>query len=205
MLSLLWTRNGMLKIIKASCVNPVAAMVLIAAGFLAGTTASAQGAPTDYKLHAGDKIQVAVWKELELQRVIIVRPDGRFSFPLAGEVQAAGRSADDIRVEIEGRLQKYIPEPVVTVSVEEVAGNRAFVVGQVNRPGMFVMNPQFNVLQALALAGGATPFAKLDGIIILRGSGASQTALPFRYSQVTEGKSLGQNIMLESGDVVVVP
>ena len=70
---------------------------------------------------------------------------------------------------------------------------------------MFVMNPQFNVLQALALAGGATPFAKLDGIIILRGSGASQTALPFRYSHVTEGKSLGQNIMLESGDVVVVP
>ena len=108
-------------------------------------------------------------------------------------------------MEIEGRLQKFIPEPVVTVTVEEVAGNRAFVVGQVNKPGMFVMNPQLNVLQALALAGGATPFAKLDGIIILRGSGASQTALPFRYSQVTEGKSLGQNIMLESGDVIVVP
>ena len=205
MRSLLWTRNGMLRLIKTSCTNLVPTVMLVAFGLLAGAAASAQGAPTDYKLHAGDKIQVAVWKELELQRVIIVRPDGRFSFPLAGEVQAAGRSADDIRVEIEGRLQKYIPEPVVTVSVEEVAGNRAFVVGQVNRPGMFVMNPQFNVLQALALAGGATPFAKLDGIIILRGSGASQTALPFRYSQVTEGKSLGQNIMLESGDVVVVP
>jgi len=185
--------------------NSVPAVMLIAFGLLAGATASAQGAATDYKLHAGDKIQVSVWKELELQRNVIIRPDGSFSFPLAGEVLAAGRSADTVRAEIQSRLQKYIPEPVVTVTVEEVAGNRAFVVGQVNRPGMFVMNPQLSVLQALALAGGATPFAKLDGIIILRGLGASQTALPFRYSQVTEGKSLGQNIMLESGDVVVVP
>jgi len=195
----------MLRLIEASCTNLVPAVMLGAFGLLAGATASAQGVSTDYKLHAGDKIQVSVWKELELQRIVIVRPDGRFSFPLAGEVQAAGRSADNVRVEIEGRLQKFIPEPVVTVTVEEVAGNRAFVVGQVNKPGMFVMNPQLNVLQALALAGGGTPFAKLDGIIILRGSGASQTALPFRYSQVTEGKSLGQNIMLESGDVIVVP
>ena len=195
----------MLRSIKASRMNSVPAVMLIAAGLLAGATASSQGAPTDYKLHAGDKIQVSVWKELELQRMVIVRPDGRFSFPLAGEVQAAGRSADNVRVEIEGRLQKYIPEPVVTVTVEEVAGNRIFVVGQVNKPGMFIMNPQLSVLQALALAGGGTPFAKLDGIIILRGLGASQTALPFRYSQVTEGKSLGQNIMLESGDVIVVP
>jgi polysaccharide biosynthesis/export protein len=167
--------------------------------------ASGQGAPADYKLHAGDKIQVSVWKEVDLQRLVVIRPDGRFSFPLAGEVQAAGRSADDIRVDIENHLKKYIPEPVVTVSVEDTAGNRVFVIGQTNKPGMFVMNPQLSVLQALALAGGTTPFAKLDGIVIVRGSGASQTAIPFRYSQVTEGKSLGQNILLESGDVVVVP
>ena len=80
-----------------------------------------------------------------------------------------------------------------------------YVIGQVKKPGVFVMNPQLNVLQALSLAEGATPFAKLDDIIVIRGTGASQTTLPFRYSQVTEGKSLGQNILLESGDVVVVP
>ena len=91
------------------------------------------------------------------------------------------------------------------MTVEETAGNRIFVIGQVNKPGMFVMNPQVSVLQALSLAAGATPFAKLDSIIVIRGAGASQTSLPFRYSQVTEGKSLGQNILLESGDVVVVP
>jgi polysaccharide export outer membrane protein len=91
------------------------------------------------------------------------------------------------------------------VTVEEVAGNRIYVIGQVKNPGAFVMNPRLNVLQALSLAEGATPFAKLDDIIVIRGTGASQTTLPFRYSQVTEGKSLGQNILLESGDVVVVP
>jgi polysaccharide export outer membrane protein len=124
---------------------------------------------------------------------------------LTGEVKAAGRTADEIRADIENRLKKYIPEPVVTVTVEDVGGNRMYVIGQVNKPGMFIMNPQVNVLQALSLAGGTTPFAKLDGIIVIRGSGTAQTSLPFRYSQVTEGKSLGQNVMLESGDVVVVP
>jgi len=164
-----------------------------------------QGADADYKLHAGDSITVSVWKELELQRKVIIRPDGRFSFPLAGEVQAAGRNVDEVRLDIENRLKKLIPEAVVAVMVEDVAGNRIYVIGQVNKPGMYIMNPQLNVLQALSLAGGSTPFAKLDNISILRGTGASQKSLPFRYDQVVEGKSLQQNITLESGDVVVVP
>lgn len=185
-------------------------LIVCLAIVLAGVTlqsppVGAQGAPGDYKLHAGDKLQVSVWKELDLQRTLIIRPDGKFSFPLTGEVQAAGRTPDDIRADVEGRLKKYIPEPVVTVTVEDVAGNRIYVIGQVKKPGAFVMNPRLNVLQALSLAEGATPFAKLDDIMVIRGTGASQTTLPFRYSQVTEGKSLGQNILLESGDVVVVP
>ncbi len=159
----------------------------------------------DYKLHAGDKLEVAVWKELDLQRNVVIRPDGRFSFPLTGDVQAVGRSADEIRTDIESRLKRYIPEPVVTVTVTEVAGNRVYVIGQVARPGMFVMNPQLNVLQALSLAGGTTPFAKLDSISILRSSGSAQRTLPFRYSQVVDGKGLEQNVILESGDVVIVP
>jgi polysaccharide export outer membrane protein len=167
--------------------------------------AIAQEVGGEYRLHPGDSITVAVWKEIELQRKIIVRPDGRFSFPLAGEVQAAGRSADQVRQDIEVKLKSYIPEAVVTVIVEDVAGNRIYVIGQVNKPGMFVMNPQLNVLQALTLAGGSTPFAKLDNISVLRGSGSSQKTLPFRYSQVVEGKDLKQNIALESGDVVIVP
>jgi len=174
--------------------------ILLAPGW-----SEAQGAVADYKLHAGDSLEVSVWKELDLQRKVMIRPDGRFSFPLAGEVQAAGRSADEVRLDIERQLKKYIPEAVVTVMVEDISGNRVYVIGQVTKPGMFVMNPQLTVLQALSLAGGSTPFAKLDSISVIRGSGASQKTLPFRYSQVVEGKALQQNIDLESGDVVIVP
>ena len=160
---------------------------------------------TEYRLHAGDSITISVWKELDLQRKVMIRPDGRFSFPLTGEVQAAGRTPDEVRIEIENSLKKFIPEAVVTVIVEEFNGNRVYVIGQVTKPGMYVMNPSLNVLQALSLAGGSTPFAKLDDISIIRGSGPSQKTLPFRYSQVVEGKALQQNITLDSGDVVVVP
>lgn len=177
------------------------AMLLLLASF----GAYAQGAEADYRLHAGDSITVSVWKEIDLQRKVMIRPDGKFSFPLAGEILAAGRTADEVRVDIEGKLGKYIPEAVVTVIVEDFSGNRIYVIGQVNKPGMFIMNPQLTVLQALSLAGGHTPFAKLDDISIVRGLGANQKSLPFRYNQVVEGKSLQQNISLESGDVVVVP
>jgi polysaccharide export outer membrane protein len=164
-----------------------------------------QAGQGSYRLHAGDSLTVSVWKELDLQRKVMIRPDGRFSFPLAGEVQAAGRTPDEVRLDIEGKLNKFIPEAVVTVITEDFSGNRVYVIGQVNKPGMFIMNPQLTVLQALSLAGGSTPFAKLDDISILRGTGAAQKSLPFRYNQVVEGKSLQQNIALESGDVVVVP
>jgi polysaccharide export outer membrane protein len=181
------------------------AIRLIALALLPVAAGWAQEGGGDYRLHAGDSITVSVWKEPELQRKVIIRPDGRFSFPLAGEVQAAGRSAEQIRVDIETKLKKLIPEADVAVLVEDVAGNRVYVIGQVAKPGMYVMNPQLSVLQALSLAGGATPFAKLGSITVVRGSGAAQKTIPFRYEQVVEGKSLQENITLESGDVVIVP
>lgn len=161
--------------------------------------------PATYALHAGDKVEISVWKEEDLQKALIIRPDGKLSFPLAGEIDAAGKSVDAVRQEIETRLKVYIPEPVVTVTVTEVNGNVAYVIGQVTRPGAFQMNPQLNVLQALSLAGGTTPFAKTDDIIVIRGLSGGQQVLKFRFSQISQGKGLEQNVMLESGDVVVVP
>jgi polysaccharide export outer membrane protein len=187
--------------------NAFAAAALLLAGSLAVVSgrAEAQSVDGEYRIHAGDQLEVSVWKEVDLQRTALIRPDGRFSFPLTGEVQAAGRTADDIRKDIEGRLKAFIPEAVVTVTVTGVNGNSIYVIGQVNKAGAFVMNPRLNVLQALALAGGTTPFAKLDNIIIIRGGAGAQQSLPFRYNQVSEGKDLKQNIFLEAGDVVVVP
>lgn len=177
----------------------------VAAALLPIAALAADPAGADYKLHAGDKLNVSVWKELELQKDLIVAPDGKFSFPLTGEIQAAGRNVSEVRRDIEARLKKFIPEPVVNVSVLAVEGNSAFVIGQVNKPGAFVMNPQLTVLQALTLAGGGTAFAKLDNIIIIRGGDGSQDVKRFKFSQVSEGKSLEQNVLLQSGDVVVVP
>jgi len=165
----------------------------------------AQATVPDYALHAGDQLEIGVWKEVDLQRTLVVRPDGKFSFPLAGEVLASGRTVAQVQTDIETRLKKYIPEPVVTVTVTGIEGNRIYVIGQVGKPGAITMNPKVNVLQALSIAGGATPFAALNDIIIVRSAGAKQQILPFRYSDISRGKNLEQNIVLESGDVVIVP
>jgi len=158
-----------------------------------------------YELHPGDQIEITVWREEELQREMLIPPDGRISFPLTGEVIAAGRTAGEIQSEISEKLIRFIPEAVVTVSVTGFEGNRVYVIGQVNRPGSFVMNPQVSVLQALTQAGGTTPFAAVNDIIILRGADANQEVFEFKYSEVSRGRNLDQNIILESGDVVVVP
>jgi len=164
-----------------------------------------QQALADYTLQPGDEINVAVWREEDLQRNILVRPDGKFSFPLVGEIVAVNRTPALIQAEITQKLLVYIPEAVVTVTVTGIQGNRIYVIGQVQRPGTIVMNPQINVLQALSLAGGGTPFASLNNIIVVRGRGADQRTIPFRYDDVARGRNLDQNILLEAGDVVIVP
>jgi len=110
-----------------------------------------------------------------------------------------------IRDELAQKISRYIPGPVITVTVTGVEGNRIYVIGQVQKPGAFVMNPQLDVIQALSLAGGTTPFASLKNIRILRREQGVQRALDFDYTDVSEGKSLDQNVLLHSGDVVVVP
>jgi polysaccharide export outer membrane protein len=136
---------------------------------------------------------------------VLVRPDGTFSFPLVGQVDAHGKSVQELQNLVAERLKKYIADPVVTVSVQEVKGNKVYVIGQVAKPGDFVVNPSVNVMQALSMAGGATPFASLNNIIILRRTASGQTALPFHYSDVAHGKELQQNVELQAGDIVIVP
>ena len=158
-----------------------------------------------YKVLPGDLLRVSVWREEGLQGEVLVRPDGAFSFPLCGDISAKNKSVIELQEEIGARLGRYISDPVVTVSVAAVLGNKVYVIGQVNRPGEFVVNPQVDVLQALSMAGGTTPFADLNAIKILRRDGESQRTLDFRYDEVSKGKNLAQNIILQSGDVVIVP
>jgi polysaccharide export outer membrane protein len=183
----------------------VGIITLIALGCLASRALQAQALP-DYKLHPGDKLILGVYDDPKLMpQEITITPDGKVSYPLVGEIMAAGKTVEQVRSEMETRLKKYISEPIATVMVTQVQGNVVYVIGQVNKPGFFIMNPTLNVLQALALAGGGNPYAKLDSIVIIRSSGAAQRTLHFRYSGVSNGKELEENVQLESGDVVVVP
>ena len=159
----------------------------------------------EYLVNPGDVLAISVWKEEDLQNREIVRPDGFFSFPLAGDVQAKGRSVEEIRVAVAERLEKYIPDPVVTVSVLDLAGNSVYVIGQVNRPGEFRTGRRVDVMQALTMGGGTTTFAQLGDIKILRRVNGKLIAIPFDYKDIEKGKRLNQNILLEPGDVVVVP
>src|SRR5215472_272199 len=159
-----------------------------------------------YQVQPGDSLSVSVWKEQDLQGEFLVRPDGGLSFPLAGDLEAAGHTVDEIRKVLETRLAKYIPDPVITVAVKAANGSRIFVVGKVNRPGDFPLIRPIDVMQALSLAGGTTPFADVDGIRVLRREpGGEQRVFRFRYDEVRRGHDLAQNILLHSGDTVVVP
>lgn len=160
----------------------------------------------DYKIHPGDKVIIGVYDDPKLlPQEMTVAPDGRISYPMVGEMLAGGKTVEQVRLELQTRLKKYLSDPIATVIVTEAKGNVVYVVGQVTKPGAITMNPTINVLQALSIAGGANPYAKLDGIIVIRSSGGTQRVLPFKYGQVAAGKDLEQNIQLESGDVVVVP
>jgi polysaccharide biosynthesis/export protein len=158
-----------------------------------------------YAVKPGDILHVSVWKEPDLQGPVLIRPDGGFSFALVGEVDARGKTVAELQTIVTKRLAKYISDPVVTVSVTEIHGNKVYVIGQVTKPGEFIVNPRVDVMQALSMAGGTTAFASLANIIILRRSVAAQTAIRFDYTDVAKGKKLEQNIQLESGDIVVVP
>ena len=181
--------------------------LLAAASISATSVAQDTSGPArqEYRVNAGDTLEISVWKEEDLQREVLIRPDGGMSFPLAGEIRAEGRTVAQIREDLQARLARYIPDLVLTVTVTDVSGNRIFVVGQVTEPGVFIMNPDLDVMQALSLAGGTTPFASLKDIKILRRQGNERTAIAFDFTDVSRGQSLEQNIVLQSGDVVVVP
>ncbi len=180
--------------------------VLVSAGFSNILYAQDEGEPRrPYTVLAGDVLQISVWKEPELQLEVLVRPDSAFSFPLAGDISTEGLSVVALQAELTKRLSRYISSPVVTVSVKDVLGNKVYVIGQVNKPGVFLVNPHVDVMQALSMAGGLTPFAATNDIKILRRTGSRQIALSFKYNDVLKGRHLEQNVMLQSGDIVVVP
>ena len=148
---------------------------------------------------------ISVWKEEDLDREVLVRPDGGISFPLAGDLQVSGRTPIEVQDEIRSRLQRYVPDAEVTVSIEKVSGYTIFVLGEVEEPGQFTLGRYVDVVQALTLSGGFTPYANKRGIQILRRQDGREVTYKFDFRSVSRGRNLDQNIILQSGDVVLVP
>ncbi|HEX7730023.1 MAG TPA: polysaccharide biosynthesis/export family protein [Terracidiphilus sp.] len=159
-----------------------------------------------YVIGAGDLLAINVWKETELTRTVLVRPDGRISLPLVGELQAGGRTAAQLQAEITDKLSSFISHPQVNVIVQEIKSRSFNVVGKVVKPGEFVLIRPTTVLDGVAQAGGFLEFAKTTKIYVLRRlSDGTTSMLPFNYKKVIKGQGLEQNVLLLPGDTIVVP
>lgn len=159
----------------------------------------------EYVIGAGDVLDISVWKDEALAKSIVVLPDGKISFPLIGEVEAAGKKVADLKQEMESRLSKFVTDLVLSVEVKQTNSMIVYVIGRVNAPGRFPLNGNVNVLQALAMAGGFNPFASKDKVKIFREGNGRSEVFSFRYSEITGGKNPEQNVRLIRGDVIVVP
>ena len=159
----------------------------------------------EYLLAPEDILEISVWKDKDLTKNVGIRPDGKISFPLIGDVTVAGHTIEWVRQEITRRVREYVPDAVVSVIIQKIEGIHVFVVGKVAKPGGSQTIRRINVMQALGYAGGLTKFADEDDIVILRTVNGKQIKLPFDYSEVKKGVNLEQNIRLQDGDVIVVP
>jgi polysaccharide export outer membrane protein len=158
-----------------------------------------------YVIQPNDVLEIFVWKNSDLTRKVLVRPDGRISLPLVQDLEAAGISPGELKDLIESRLKEYLPGANVTVIVDAIQSYRIYVIGKVQKPGALTVEKPITVLQALALAGGFQDFAKDSEITIIRNFGKENIVFEFNYRDVIKGKQPSQNILLRSGDVVVVP
>jgi len=200
---------------NSSIVRSVGLLILLLAmlgkGLLAhnsdamGATPTAPVVDPSYRLGAEDVLLISVWRDEQLTREVVVRPDGMFSFPLVGDIQAEDRTVDEIRTDLVKRLTKYIPNPNVSAAVTKVLSYKIYVVGRVNKPGEYLIGHYTDVLQALSLAGGLTPFAAENDIKVIRRFKGHQQVFLFRYGDVRKGQDLEQNILLQRGDSIMVP
>lgn len=175
-------------------------------------TQASPGQPA-YRVNPGDELEINVWREDQLQRVVKVLPDGTLSFPLVGSIRGAGLTPTEIEKIVAAKLtSKYVDGnvPDVTVAVKSPAGLQFSVIGKVKGPGTFTPGRYITLLEALSLAGGTDEFASLDNIVIIRKTSTGLIAVPARMGNIVRSKSITtesiQNIpMIESGDTVIVP
>lgn len=180
-------------------------IITIFTGFVILFSASAHCG--SYAVNPGDVLRIDVWNEELLSREVLVRPDGFISLPMAGEIDTSNHTPAQVSEGISKALGKYMKSvPQVVVSLAQVSGNKIYIIGKVLRPGEYTITSETDVMQALALAGGLNTFADENDILILRREvDGTQSAIPFEYSRLKNGRDMETNIILRSRDLVVVP
>lgn len=177
----------------------------------AAAAAAAAPRPTDpvlppgYLIGTDDVLSIVYWKDKDMSADAQVRPDGRIALPLINEVQAAGLTPEQLREKITEESKKYMEDASITVVVRQINSRKAFITGEVNKPGPYPLTSATTVLQLISLAGGLREYANSKKIMIMRTVNGKPTSLPFNYKDVVAGKNLDQNIELKPGDTVVVP
>lgn len=167
-------------------------------------TAAAATTP-DYRLMSGDKLRIEVYKDAQLSQSLQIRPDGKITLPLVGDVPAAGRTSVELRDAIAKSLQEYMTDPTVTVIVTETTPQVIYVTGEVTKPGSYpIVNGQMSIIQAIAMAGGLTEFANKKDIRVLRKNGTGMETLRFNYKEVLNDETRREPLQLHPGDTVIV-
>jgi polysaccharide biosynthesis/export protein len=161
--------------------------------------------PPGYVIGADDLLSVVFWRDKEMSADVVVRPDGKISLPLLNDVQAAGLTPDQLRAQLTQAAAKYLSEPNATVVVKEIRSRKVFITGNVMKPGTYPLNSDMNVLQLIALAGGLQEYADAKNIVVMRTEEGRQVSHKFNYKDVVKQKHVEQNILLKTGDTVVVP
>lgn len=161
---------------------------------------------SDYQIGAGDVLEIATWKEPELtRREVLVRVDGKISFPLIGDIQAAGVTPVELTETLQKGLKNYVTSPVVTVTVINPGSQKIYILGEVQRTGEYPLAKNLTVLQAFAIAGGFTQWASKDEIILLRREGAQDKIYKINYKDIVKGRNVENNVALQANDTIVVP
>ena len=158
-----------------------------------------------YFIGAGDLIKVVVWKNLELSGDFLIRPDGKFTMPLIGDILAEGNSTSDVSKEIVEKLKLFIENPFVSTILVNASSNRVFVLGEVKTPGPYSLSGSMTVIQALSMAGGFTAFADKEKMVLIRQVGDIQKRIALAYSKILRSPSEENNPVLRRGDTLVVP
>ena len=158
-----------------------------------------------YILGPEDVIEVLVWKENDLSKTVTIRPDGKVSLPLIGDIQAAGLTTENLKEKIKKRLKEFIDNPTVSVIVTQINSMRIFIQGEVTTPGVYQLRNYTTFLQAISLAGGFNEWAKTKRIVIIREVEGVRWRIPVDYEKIISGKDIDQNIILERGDTIIVP